>query len=80
MNIEDRQYYKHNLKRLRRKDGKPGKPPMSEILEAEKEMIKFRELINKGKVTQQTGENFKPLVNQPISIAEILRKAQDAGH
>ena len=45
MDIETRMYYKRNLKHLRRKDGKKGKPPMSEILEAEKNMVKFKELM-----------------------------------
>ena len=48
MNLNDRQYYKYHLKHLRRKDGKKGKPPTQEILEAEKEMIKFREFMDMG--------------------------------
>jgi hypothetical protein len=47
MDIQFRQYLKHHLKKLRRKDGKKGKPPMSEIREAEKDMIKFREFMER---------------------------------
>ena len=48
MDIELRNFYRQALKRLRRKDGKKGKPSKKELRQAQKEMIKFREFMDMG--------------------------------